>query len=312
MPPQNPALRAYGASVFALELDQIKQTVGLFKSIEGGGVKMELIKYQAGQHHPTFLRSGKPKYEDIKVQVGMAMSQTFYDWIAAFFRGDMARKTGAIIAGDFYYNERARREFDQAMISEIGFPKLDGNDKGACYMNVTITPETVVYKPGNGGKIDEGAGFDNEKLWAACNFDFTIDGFAEACKRVTKVEPFVLKQKPIEYHVGGRREPVKVPGRLEYPNLVFSLPESDAQPFIDHHDKYTIKGVVQPNARLHGEINTYDNQRGKLFTVQFAGAEIFALTHDKRDAGSEEIAQVKVEMSIEYMRFFYLRRMAVE
>jgi len=298
--------RAYGAAHFALELDQQKKQVGLFKSIEGGGFKQDLIKYNAGPYHQTFFRQGRLKYEDIKVQVGMSMSEPFYQWVSCFFTGQNMRKTGAIVAADFYYNERARREFAEAMITEVQFPKLDGNDKGPCYMAVTITPETVTYKAGSGQKILEGPGFDSQKLWAACNFDFKIDSFETACKRVTKVDAFTVKQKALEYNVGGRRDTIRVGSRVEYPNLSFYLPESDAQQFIKHHETYTQKGNVQADSRHHGEINTYDNQGGKLFTIQFAGVEIFNVTHDKSDSTSEEIKQVKVEICVESMSFTYL------
>jgi hypothetical protein len=300
-----PMTRAYSAAHFALELDQ-KKDVGLFKSIEGGGAKEDLIKYQNGGEAMTFMRQGRLKFEDFKVQVGMAMSEVFYTWISQFFAGIPDRRTGAVVAADFYFNERARREFDQAMITEVTFPKLDGTDKGACYLNVTISPETVSYKAGSGQKIEQAGGFQAQKLWAACNFDLTINTLEDACKRVTKIDSFTIKQKPIEYNEGGRRSAVKVPGRIEYPNLVFYVPEADAQPFIDNHIKYTMGGEVHPDERLHGEINTYDNSNGKLFTVDFAGGLIFNITHDKADAASEDIKQVKIEMSTETMSFTYL------
>jgi phage tail-like protein len=298
------ANRAYAAAHFALELDG-KKDVGLFKSIEGGGVKTDLIKYQTGGEHGTFFQIGKPKYEDIKVQVGMAMSQPFFDWIKEFFSGNVVRKNGAVVAADFYYMERARREFMEAMISEVTFPKLDGNDKGACYMNVTISPETITYGKGSNAKLSQSAAFDRQKLWAACNFDFTLDGFADSCARVTKVDAFTIKQKPIEYTEGAHRSAIKIPGRIEYPNLVFYIPEADAQPFIDHHTQYVIKGEPQAELRMKGELNTYDNEDNALFTLHYDGAEIFAISHDKSDASSEELKQVKIELCVESMTFDY-------
>ena len=294
--------RAYAAAHFALELDGNKD-VGLFKSIEGGGVKTDLIKYQTGAEFGTFFQLGKPKYEDIKCTVGMAMSEVFYSWIKEFFTGNPVRKNGAVVAADFYYNERARREFMEAMITEVAFPKLDGTDKGACYMNVTISPETITYGTGSGSKLQPSKGFDRQKLWAACNFDFKLGSFD--CAHVTKVDAFTIKQKPIEYGDGFHRAGIKVPGRIEYPNLTFYMPEAHAQPFVDHHMKYAITGNIQPETRLNGEINTFDNEDGTLFTVQFQGAEIFNITHDKSDASSEEIKQVKVEICVESMTFKY-------
>ena len=127
--------RTYAAAHFALELDG-KKDVGLFRSIEGGGVKADVMTYQNGASYDKWRSIGKPKFEDIKVQVGMSMSKPFYEWIEKFFDGIADRKNGAIVAADFYYNERARREFTNAMIKELTFPKLDGQDTKAAYMSV--------------------------------------------------------------------------------------------------------------------------------------------------------------------------------
>jgi hypothetical protein len=69
--------------------------------------------------------------------------------------------------------------------------------------------------------------------------------------------------------------------------------------------KYAIGGDVQPETRMKGEINTYDNEGNVLFTVQYLGAEIFNVTHDKSDAASEEIKQVKIELCVESMTISY-------
>jgi hypothetical protein len=305
-PTQQP--RAYSAAHFALELDD-KKSVGLFRSIEGGGVKVAVASSHNSHQFEKFQQLGKPTYEDIKVQVGMAMSQPFYDWIEAFFRGEVLRKTGAIVAADFYYKERARREFDQAMITELAFPKLDGEDKSPCYMTVTFCAETIKYVKGSGDPLAPSPGFDRQKLWAACNFEFSIDGFETACQRVTKVDGFSIKQKAIDYHHGEQRHATKLPGRIEYPNLTFYVPESDAQPFFDAYQKIGLGGELQSDQRMHGKINTKDNSDGQLFTIEFFGAEFVNVAVDKSDAGSDAIKMVKIEMCTETMTFMYLPMM---
>src|SRR5688572_25663174 len=141
--------RAYAAAHFALELDN-KDEVGLFRSIEGGSIKADVMTYQNGANYDRWRQLGKPKFEDIKIQVGMSMSKPFYDWIEAFFDGKAERKNGAIVAADFFYAERARREFTQAMIKEMTFPKLDGQDKNAAYMSMAVAVEDIVFKKGEG------------------------------------------------------------------------------------------------------------------------------------------------------------------
>src|SRR5687767_14079204 len=137
--------RAYAAAHFALELDG-KDDVGLFRSVEGGSIKAEVMTYQNGANYDRWRQLGKPKFEDIKVTVGMSMSKPFYKWLEEFFTGKGTRKTGAIVAADYNYDEKARREFSEAMISEITFPKLDGTNKDPAYMSVQIAVENLEFK----------------------------------------------------------------------------------------------------------------------------------------------------------------------
>lgn len=301
--------RAYAAAHFALELDG-NDAVGLFRSIEGGGVRADVMTYQNGANYDRWRQLGKPKFEDIKLQVGMSMSKPFYHWLSDFMRGVPTRKTGAIVAADFYYNERARRNFKEALIKELTFPKLDAQDKNAAYMTVAFAVEDIEFVKGTGKKLDTPAGFDRQKLWSACNFQFTLDDYAAACNRVTKVDSFTIKQTIAEYHAGGYKAAIKTPTAIEYPNISFYVPEADAQPFFDHIAKRVGfggkgPGEVRPASKMHGTLEAYDNENKTLFTVEFFGADIVSVTPDRSDASSEEIKQVKVELYTERMSFSY-------
>lgn len=298
--------RSYAAAHFGLELDGMNKKVGLFKSIEGGSIKTDVMTYQHGGGFDRWKQLGKPKFEDLKLQVGMSMTAPFYDWIAGFFDRKVERKTGAIIAADFYYVERARRRFSEAMIKELVFPKLDGQDKNAAYMNLTLSVEDLVFAKGSGAKLEQPVGFDRQKVWTANNFRFKLDGFGGACARVSKIDSFTIKQNITEYHGGGFRAPIKLSSQVEYPNLTFYVPEADAQPFLDHFAKRGVAGEVP--ARLTGSLETFDNSPEKkpLFEVTFSGADIASVTPDKSDAGSDDIKQVKVELYTEKMTFKYL------
>ena len=297
------ANRTYAAAHFALELDG-KDGVGLFRSIEGGGVRADVMTYQMGGNYDRMRQIGKPKFEDMKLQVGMAMSKPFYDWIQDFFAGKALRKTGAIVAADFYYNERARREFKGAMIKELTFPKLDGSDKNPAYMTIGMAVEDIQFNKGKGVKLDPGAGFNNQKLWTARNFHFTIIGFEDACRRTTKVDSFTVKHSVIEHNVGGFRAAIKTPSPVEFPNICFYVPEADADPFFAHATKRVVGGELP--GRLHGALTTYDHQKRTLFTLEFFNADIFSVTPEKSDATSEETKLVKVELYTERMSFEYV------
>lgn len=295
--------RAYAAAHFALELDK-RTDLGMFRSIEGGSIKADVMTYQNGGTYDRWRQLGKPKFEDIKLQVGMAMSAPFYDWIKQFFQGNAVRKDGAIIAADFYYKERARREFTDAMLKELTFPKLDAQDKNTAYMNVALSVEDIKFLKGGGQAIKQNAGGTEQKAWKACNFRFVLDNF-ECTKRVTKVDSFTIKQNILEYASGGRRSVSKTPSAIDFPQLSFYLPESDAQPLFDHFKERGVKGEVPGLKRLQGHIEMLDNANAAVFSVAFTNADILNIQPDKADAASEEIKQVKVDLYVEAMTFSY-------
>jgi phage tail-like protein len=296
--------RAYAAAHFALELDG-KDDVGLFRSVEGGSIKADVMTYQNGSNYDRWRQLGKPKFEDIKVAVGMSMSKPFYSWLEEFFTGKGTRKTGAIVAADYNYESRARREFSQAMIREISFPKLDGQDKSPAYMNVAIAVEGLEFKPGDGKKLTVLSDYNKQKMWTACNFRFKLDGFEDPCTRITKVDSFTIKQQIIEYHAGQFRAPLKAPSQMDYPSLSFYVPEVDAQKFMDHFTKRGVKGEVP--GRLTGMIECFDNDETKkiLFRLSFSGADITNVQPEKSESGTEEIKLVKVDIYTESMKFEY-------
>jgi phage tail-like protein len=292
--------RAYAAAHFALELEK-KTELGMFRSIEGGSIKADVLTYQNGGTYDRWRQLGKPKFEDIKLQVGMAMSKAFYTWMELFFTGKALRKDGAIIAADFYYKERARREFTNAMIKELTFPKLDGQDKSTAYMSVALAVEDIKFLPGKGAELTQNAGGAEQKAWKSCNFRFFLEGFD--CTRVTKVDSFTIKQNILEYASGGNRWASKTPSAIDFPQLSFYLPESDAQPLFTHFTNRGVKGEVP--GRLSGHLEMFDNEKTTVFNVAFLNADIANIQPDKSDATSEEIKQVKVDLYVESMSFTY-------
>jgi hypothetical protein len=296
--------RAYSAAHFVLELDG-NNVVGVIRSVDGGGVKSEIMTYQMGTNFDQWRQIGKPKYEDLKIEFGMSMSNEFYNWIKDFFGGVVVRRNGAILAGDFHFQERARREFQQALISEITFPKLDGSDKNPCHMTATLVPETLRFARGSSRNLETAIGKMTQKLWTSANFQFQLDGFEAACRRVTKIDSFTIKQQIHEYHAGNLRDPQRVPGILEFPNIVFYVPEVDAEPFIKHYTKHGIEGTPQVAARHSGSITCIDNSGADLCTVTIKGVDIASVAPEKQDATSEDIKLVKIELAVESMAFSY-------
>lgn len=297
--------RSYSAAHFVLELDGT-EVVGIIRSVDGGSVKSEIMTYQMGENYDLWRQIGKPKYEDIKLELSMSLSKGFYQWIQSFFSGKVDRRNGAVCAADFQYAERARREFRDAIISEITMPKLDGSDRNACYMNATIAPEVLRFARGTGRSLQPQIGMLRQKHWSPANFRLVLDGpLREKAARCTKIDSFTIKQQAHEYHSGDKRDPIRVPGMIEFPNITFYVPEADAEPFIDHFTKFAINGVKQTQPRLTGAIEMMDNSNSELCTIKLQGIDIASISADKSEAGSENIKEVKIEISVERMDFQY-------
>lgn len=297
--------RVYAAAHFALELHGVDPDLGIFRSIEGGGLKCDVMTYQNGGTYDRWRQLAKPKFDNIKLQLGMGMSEPFYKWIEEFFTGKGTRKNGTIVAADFYYKERARREFTDALIAELTFPALSASDKSSTYMSVALAVEDIVFKKGDGGELKMNKGINTQKDWKANNFTLAIDGFTDYLTRVSKIESFTVKQNILEYASGGRRTVAKMPSAMDYPPISFSMPEIDAQPLLDHFRKRGVDGEAP--ARLNGHIETFDNDptAKSSFRVDFFNADITNAQPDKSDSTSEEIKMVKFDLYVESMSFTY-------
>ena len=55
---------------FVLELESKNNLVGVIRSVDGGGVKSEIMTYQSGSSFELWRQIGKPKYEDLKIEFG--------------------------------------------------------------------------------------------------------------------------------------------------------------------------------------------------------------------------------------------------
>ncbi len=296
----------FSSAHFILELDGLDKggdQLPTLRTVEGGGAKADVVSYQMGENGDIWRQLGKSKYEDIKLSLGLADATGFWAWIEEFLKGIHTRKNGAIVVADYNYCEKARREFHQAMIVSLGFPKWDANAKDQANITVTLAPEKVSFVAANGKKFAApGKGEAAQKRIAACNFRFSIDGFEAQCLRTSKVDAFEVKVKTVEHHLGwghdgARLEPLKIPGKIEYPNLVFYIPEMDAEPFRSLHNKH-MDGKERDLGRT-AKLSFYDNHKVDQGEFQFDGVHIFNVQSEKSDANSEDVKLVKVECAIE-------------
>lgn len=274
--------RSYSSGYFVLELDGIK--CGHIQSIESNGISGIV---NAASPPEDLLRKhiGGVKYEDIKMRVGLSSMGALADWMRDFLSNSASRKNGSIIACDFDYKSKHRFAFTNALITEMSFPACDGASKDAAYMTIKITPETMKYSVGDGKQVELSASArEKQKKWLCSNFRFAIDGLDPACKKVRKIDAFTIKQK--------KAASSGVPGKIEYPNLSFYVPEDAGGDFESW--------MRQPKEARKGSLEFLDGTKNEILIGLLLPAVAPVRQTPKTDFGSRiwniEIRVDKIEM----------------
>ena len=272
----------------------------LLENVRGGYETREVVEEDEPGAQYTRKHIGNVKYEEISFRCGAGMSKTFFDWLQESFNGRHTRKSGAIIACDFNYKEKARRTFTEALISEVGFPALDAASKDAGKMTVKIQPEFVKSQVAPGPRLDPSRVKPAEKIdWDTSSFRFTVDGLEKACASIARVGRVKVKFPWLDHgDPAGAKEPTKI----EFPDLKFTLPEVTAKPFYDWYEDFVIKGNNGQEMEKTGSLE-YVTSAG-ILRLDFRGLGIIAVTPEDDEPGNG-IKKVKVELYVEEMRFSY-------
>jgi len=298
--------RGYVSGKYAIDMDG--NFAGWVQSVEGGHATSDVVAEKMGADHIIRKHIAGVKYEDITVSCGTGMSNQFYQWVQNSFQHNYSRKSGAIITANYNHKEIARLTFTNALISEVGFPALDAASKDPAKMTIKFHPEYTRTTTNMGGGAAISGNFNQvvQKKWLPANFRINIDGLADACTRVNKIEAITVKQKNVEHAVGQLRDYEQEPAHLEIPNLVITFPESHADDFYKWHEDFVIKGNNGDDKEKTGTLEYLTpNLQETLFTLNFRHLGIFKLTPEKVEAGSENIRRIKAEMYCEEMDFTF-------
>jgi len=150
------------------------------------------------------------------------MRSAIYDWIAASLKMNYIRKNGSTVSHDFKLQATGKREFFNALITEVGFPAMDAAAKDPCYLTLTFAPEYTRHKPA--GTATASPVTTPPDAWLPSNFRLEIDGLD--CIRVIRVDAFTVKQKTVGDSIGDPRDQLKEPGQIEFPNLAITMAET--------------------------------------------------------------------------------------
>ncbi len=292
----------YAGGRFGLVIDG-SEFLGYVKSVSGGTIKGELSVHELGPDNVQKKHISTISHEPFKVEVGMGMSKGFYEWIRQSFDKAHVAKTGEVVACDFDYHAQSVREFYNAHITEVTVPTLDGSSKEPAYMSVTLEPETIRYRKGDGAQITPKIAPATKK-WLTSNFRLELGDLP--CSRVAKIESFTWKQSLCKDEVGMFREPQKTPAKVEVPNLKLTISMADIEDWQQWHRTFVIGGQCAEEDELTGAITFLGpNMEDELAIIELHNVGIISLEQAQSEANKEEVARFEVELYVEQMKFIY-------
>jgi hypothetical protein len=273
-------------------------TCGFLAAADGGDISADVISEPSGPAGFVKKHIGQPKYEDFELQAGFELAKPFYDWIIAAWSLKPQRKSGAIVSTDVNQKPVSERQFENAVLSEVTIPALDGSSKEAGYLKVKLSPEhtRTAKAAGTVGKVPVG----KQKAFVASNFRVEIGGLD--CTRVSKVDAFTVKQAVSADNVGEVRIRTKQPTSVEFPNLKITLAEASAKTWDAWFEDFVVKGNNGDTNEKSGVLFFLaPDRKAELARITLHNLGIVALRRHRQGAGADAIQRVTAELYCERM-----------
>ena len=286
-----------GTTGFALDVDGVQ--VGVLKAYSGGTVGAEVVLETPGADGVIRKHLGRLQNEDLLLSVDGAFFKTpLFNWVGDTLDHSFLRHDGSVRAFDFNFKETRETRFQDALISEVGFPELDAAAKDAALFRIVIKPEQLEVKKGSGQKITPPAGKAKKALRS--NFRLKIDGLDNAVKKVNKIDALSVKMR-VAYLGGEGCDPFALePGPLTIDDLVIHCAESFAQELYDWHEDFVIKGACsqKPKEERSGSLELLTpDLKTVLLTVQFKGLGLHKLSPEVN--ATDSVSRVVASMYCE-------------
>ena len=244
---------------------------------EGGEISAPVIREPAGGFFRK--RLGQPAPEPIVLSLDLSLNRVVYDWIAEFWQGKVAPRSGSLISVDQNNQAKSELVFEHATITATAVPDMDAASKTPSRLTVRLNAEKTLRGPASGTVIGQGR---PSKPWLPANFRLDIDGLDTT--RVSKIE---------------RLTAVADEGAIDFGDLRVLLPADKAESWFSWHKSFVVDGIGDEKsgtlAFLAPDLKT------ELGSVTLRGLGIHRLTPEPAPDQAERTARLGAELYCERM-----------
>lgn len=286
------------ATRYGLELNGV--SMGLVASFAGGNPVGDVV-VETPRTGPIAHKSlQNVRWEEIVLTCGADMSQPFYDWLSTTLNGNLQSQDGAVVAYDYDMVEVWRLSFQNALVSEVGFPALDASSKDVATLCVKFAAQRITRDTSSAGAKGP-APQKTQRNWLLSNFSLSIDGVD--CRRVSQIEAMTVTQVIAQNQVGVERDPQRTPIYQQVPNLVVTQAgDSGTTDFDEWAQSFMIDGKRTQEYLKSGALQFLgSNLKDVLFTLQFKNVGIFRVA--AIPPSGESVSKIQAEMYCDQMLF---------
>ena len=237
---------------------------GYVSKIDGGNVGGDVAKVP-GTEFFVKKQLADVGVRDIVLEFGTNMNAALFNWMRGALQRQATPKNGAVRTIDYKGDVRAR---------------------------TSLTP--------GGGKAPS-AKLPQQKIALASSFRLAIDGLD--LTRASKVESLTINRPLLRDDIGEARDYEKLPGAIDFPNVVVTMAESHAASVYDWLEDFVINGDNGDESEKQGTLEYLSaNRATTLFQISFKQLGVFEVA-PAPSMETDAITKVIVAMYCERIEF---------
>jgi hypothetical protein len=236
------------------------------RSVAGGDVRVEVVHGPSPSgvelKHPAGV-----SFEPVSFEVGLDTG-VLLDWIGSTLERKHSRKDLVLHQADTSGKDLGGIGLREALVTEIGVPKLDVGDSGDAWLRVKVQPELESRDTGSGKSVAVKGKPDPLKPSTA---RLEVSGIGTVADLLS-VGAWTVKQGVKPWATGGSRDPQVEPTSLEVTDLVVTLAgkKSGATSFDAWFQDFVINGEHEKRTA----VLTVKSHSGRTLTLTFSGVGI--------------------------------------
>lgn len=251
---------------------------GYSASVTGGGIVYDPVDTVGSGSTVAKKSKPTPRYQDALVELSFNTSGLVWDWVNTLLSPSPSLQRQVVLSEvNSSFNETLRRVLDRTKLTGFELPVLDASVAGATTIKLKLTPTTIVYEKGSGGRPTTIG--QKQKVVSSSRFAVAVDGMEG--RRIGYVESFAIGRSAQDTPV--------------FSTLALHVPDSDMATWRNWSSQGT--GV-----KKNGSISWLDTAGNTLVSLDLRGLNVSGLSAvDARAAAGK--GKTRVALNVESATF---------